>query len=244
MFTCATATAFGADLEAAIAPACAIEMLHCYSLVHDDLPAMDDDELRHGKPSCHVAFGEATAILAGDALQALAFETIVNSEALSPDARVRVLRAITQAVGWGGMAGGQQLDLDSTGQAMSSDELTALHGAKTGALIRASVETGAIIADCDARRIAALGEFADRVGLAFQVIDDVLDATETTEQLGKPAGSDAELDKRTFVALMGVDAARAHAEALLTQALGTLEGLTPTHGLLAELAVLAVRRRS
>lgn len=244
LFLCATCTAVGGDARSALAPACAIEFLHAYSLVHDDLPAMDDDELRHGVPSTHIRFGEATAILAGDALQALAFRTLAEAPDLPAAARVRALTMLADAAGWDGMVGGQSLDLEAERRRLELPELAALHGAKTGALIRAAIQIGAIVGDPDLSDevFDGLGEFAGQVGLAFQVVDDVLDITATTDTLGKPAGSDLKAGKSTYPGLLGLDEARAYAESLLQSALALHAALPLRHSLLADLAVRSVRR--
>ena len=244
LFLCATCTAVGGDARTALAPACAIEFLHAYSLVHDDLPAMDDDELRHGVPSTHIRFGEATAILAGDALQALAFRTLADAPDVTATARLRALTLLADAAGWNGMVGGQSLDLEAERQRLELPELAALHGAKTGALIRAAIQIGAIVGDPDLSDevFDGLGEFAGQVGLAFQVVDDVLDITATTDALGKPAGSDIKAGKSTYPGLLGLDEARAYAESLLQSALALHAKLPLQHSLLADLAVRSVRR--
>lgn len=244
LFLCATCTAVGGDARTALAPACAIEFLHAYSLVHDDLPAMDDDELRHGVPSTHIRFGEATAILAGDALQALAFRTLADAPDVTATARLRALTLLADAAGWDGMVGGQSLDLEAGRRRLELPELAALHGAKTGALIRAAIQIGAIVGNPALANevFDGLGEFAGQVGLAFQVVDDVLDITATTDALGKPAGSDIEAGKSTYPGLLGLDEARAYAESLLQSALALHAKLPLQHSLLADLAVRSVRR--
>jgi geranylgeranyl pyrophosphate synthase len=244
LFLTATCTAVGGRETAALAPACAIEFIHAYSLVHDDLPAMDDDELRHGVPSTHIRFGEATAILTGDALQALAFRTLAGAPGLAPETRLRALALLADAAGWDGMVGGQTLDLDAEHRSLELPELARLHGAKTGALIRAAVQIGAIVGDpaIDDGMFTALGNFAAHVGLAFQVVDDILDVTASTATLGKPAGSDLRAGKSTYPGLLGLDAARAYAESLLESALRLHDALTLKNTLLADLAVRSVRR--
>ena len=243
LFVCAACDALGGRLDNALAPACAVEFIHCYSLIHDDLPSMDDDALRHGLPSCHVAYGEATAILAGDALQALAFETLAGAPGASPETRVAAIRVLGKACGWEGLVGGQSFDLASEGQALAESRLRDLHAAKTGALIRAAVELGALFAGADDGRLLTVGEFAGRIGLAFQIVDDVLDVTQSTEALGKPAGSDAQADKSTFPALMGEEPALDLSRQLLEEALELLGQAGLHNGPLAELARLAVERK-
>ena len=242
LFVCAACTDLGGRLEDALAPACAVEFIHSYSLIHDDLPSMDDDVLRRGLPSCHVAYGEATAILAGDALQALAFETLAGSAGASPVVRLAALESLARACGWAGLVGGQSLDIASEGCALPESRIRELHAAKTGALIRAAVELGALFAGANDRRLSLLREFAARIGLAFQIVDDVLDVTQSTEALGKPAGSDRKSRKSTFPALLGEVAARNLARQLLDQALERLELAGLQDGQLAELARLAVVR--
>ncbi|NND44878.1 MAG: polyprenyl synthetase family protein [Xanthomonadales bacterium] len=244
MLVCATCTGLGGALEDALAAACAVEFMHAYSLVHDDLPAMDDDALRHGLPSTHIKYGDATAVLVGDALQSLAFETLATAPAGSDAARLRGVQLLAQAVGWQGMAGGQVFDLDSEGKRLSLSDLQGLHAAKTGALISAAVQLGALSGNptLAPETYVLLSEFAARLGLAFQVIDDVLDETQPTDVLGKPAGSDSAAGKSTYPALMGVDAAREFADQLLTEALSMHERAGLNHNLLAQLAVMAVDR--
>ena len=205
----ATGTAFGADAASLDAPAAAVELIHAYSLVHDDLPAMDDDSLRRGKPTVHVAFDEATAILAGDALQSLAFELLTDA-ALPAETRVPMLRELAIAAGAGGMCGGQALDIDATGNgaSISAEALQRLHALKTGALLRASIRLGAFAAGVDAATLQRLDAFADALGLAFQIRDDLLDIEGDSATLGKTAGKDAAQAKATFPALLGVDASR------------------------------------
>ena len=222
LLTCATTASLGCDPAVALAPACAVEFLHAYSLIHDDLPSMDDDDLRRGRPTVHVAFGEATAILAGDALQALAFETLIHNAALPPAARLDMVDVLSRAAGWRGMVGGQAFDMDATGRAITFGELELMHRAKTGALLTASVELGAIAANAGADVRAALREFGAAIGLAFQVVDDMLDVTQSTDQIGKRAGSDAAGGKNTFPGLLGVSGARARALALHGDAMNAL----------------------
>ncbi|MUV15328.1 polyprenyl synthetase family protein [Noviluteimonas gilva] len=210
----AAGTAFGATLDALDAPAVAVELIHAYSLVHDDLPAMDDDALRRGKPTVHVAFDEATAILAGDALQSLAFDVLAHAPA-DAQRRVDMLAELARASGVAGMCGGQALDIDATGGAkITVAELERLHAMKTGALLRASVRLGAIAAGVDASTRARLDTFADALGLAFQVRDDLLDVEGDSASLGKTAGKDAAQQKATFPALLGLDATRARLSTL------------------------------
>ncbi len=206
---------FGTDPHRLDAPAMAVELIHAYSLVHDDLPAMDDDALRRGKPTTHIAFDEATAILAGDALQTRAFSLLAEA-ALPAELRVACLQALAHASGAAGMCGGQALDIDATGQLQSLDALTRMHALKTGALIRAAVRMGALCGHAPATDLARLDQFADALGLAFQVRDDILDVEASSEQLGKTAGKDVAQDKSTFPALLGMDGAKARLAELST----------------------------
>jgi geranylgeranyl pyrophosphate synthase len=244
MLVCGACAAVGGHVEDALAPACAIEFVHAYSLVHDDLPAMDDDELRHGLPSNHVKFGEANAILAGDALQALAFRMLAEAPNVPARTRLRTITLLADAVGWQGMVGGQSFDLAAESQRLELDELEALHAAKTGALIRVAVQIGALVGkpDLSDERFVLLGEFAGRVGQAFQIIDDVLDVTANSEILGKPAGSDVAADKSTYPKLLGVDASRDRAVHLLDDALKFLKRAGLSGGMLEELARRSVER--
>lgn len=215
-------------------PAAAVELLHAYSLIHDDLPCMDDDVLRRGKPTCHVAFGEATALLAGDALQGLAFEVLADATLRETH---RALRQLAHAVGSRGMAGGQAVDLASSGQKLDLVALESMHRLKTGALIQAAVRLGA---DCGriltAAEHDALDRYAAAVGLAFQVVDDVLDVEGTAQTLGKTAGKDAQQGKSTYVTLLGLAAARQRIETLRTEARDALSAFGSAARRLGELA--------
>lgn len=242
MLTCASCMAFGGRLEDALPPACAVELIHTYSLVHDDLPAMDDDALRRGKPSCHAAYGEAVAILVGDALQALAFEVLADAPGVSAANRAAAVSLLAEAVGWRGMVGGQAFDMASEGQRLGLAELKALHAAKTGALLSAAVQIGVLFANASEAQMAVAKAFGDRVGLGFQIIDDVLDVTSDTATLGKPAGSDQQADKSTFVTLMSLDEARREARALSKEASDLLQQAGLQDTLLAELGRQAVER--
>ncbi|MBW8369217.1 MAG: polyprenyl synthetase family protein [Arenimonas sp.] len=222
----AAGTAAGADETLLDAPAAAVELIHAFSLVHDDLPAMDDDDLRRGQPTVHVAFDEATAILAGDALQSLAFELLA---AAPGDASLRVawLATLAQATGAAGMCGGQALDMDATGQRLQPAALQQLHALKTGALIRASVRMGALAGGAAPAVIAALDEYASALGLAFQIRDDLLDIEGDSAQLGKTAGKDQAQEKSTYPSLLGMDGARtelARQAQRMTDALAGLPG--------------------
>ncbi len=214
----------GTDLSLLDAPAAAIECVHAYSLIHDDLPAMDDDALRRGQPTCHKAFDEATAILAGDALQTLAFEILANGE-MHPDAkRIEMVAALAKAAGASGMCLGQALDLSAEGRLVPLEELEKIHVNKTGALIRCAVQLGALASgNIDPVVTSHLDRFAYAIGLAFQVQDDILDITSDTETLGKPQGSDIEAQKSTYPSLLGLEQAQEKAQALYKEALHALK---------------------
>ena len=246
MLVSATCAALGAPTSRAMPAACAIEFIHAYSLIHDDLPAMDDDEIRHGLPSAHIAFGEANAILAGDSLHSLAFQTIAESNQHAPPEKLEMIQLLASAAGWSGMAGGQCLDIAAEGKDLSLEELKTLHAAKTGALIRVAVQIGAVSAaphKASAEQFVLLSKFGDLMGLAFQVMDDVLDVTQSTEVLGKPAGSDEALQKNTFPKLMGIDNARALAEELIGNATHLLDELGLSAPGLYHLSQLVVNRQ-
>ena len=219
------AAELGKSVQAACEQAAAaVECIHVYSLVHDDMPAMDNDTLRRGKPTCHVRYGEATALLTGDALQTLAFELLSQTNGLPADRQLHMIRTLAAASGSLGMAGGQAVDLDNVGKSLSQTELEAMHRLKTGALIRAAVLLGALSCpDLDDAALEKLDRYAACLGLAFQVVDDVLDCSADTTTLGKTAGKDAEADKPTYVKLMGLDAARRYAEELVAEALAQLQ---------------------
>jgi farnesyl diphosphate synthase/geranylgeranyl diphosphate synthase type II len=242
----ATGEALGAPLELLDCAAAAVELIHVYSLVHDDLPAMDDDDLRRGRPTCHRAFDEATAILTGDALQARAFEILTHSSAqIAAHARLEMLRVLADAIGTRGMAGGQAIDLEAVKQPMDETALERMHRQKTGALIQASVLLGAISAGCqEGAERAALAEFGAEIGLAFQIQDDILDVEGTTATLGKRAGADAHLVKPTYPAVLGLDQARARAQLRRDRAIAALAPLGPTFAHLREFSHFLVARAS
>ena len=241
----ATAQALGQDGPQLDPAACAVELIHAYSLVHDDLPAMDDDALRRGRPTCHIVFGEAMAILAGDALQALAFELLADDAMQRIDAAtgMAMLRALGRACGAEGMAGGQALDLAAVGRKLTLAELEHMHACKTGALIRASVQLGALISGVDADTLQALDRYASAVGLAFQVRDDILDVEGESAVIGKTAGKDAAAAKPTFPSIIGLDASRARLAELTDTALAAIAPLGARATLLEELALYAAHRR-
>jgi geranylgeranyl diphosphate synthase, type II len=208
--------------DAVMAPACATELIHTYSLIHDDLPSMDDDETRRGRPTCHRAFDEATAILAGDALLTLAFEIVMGEDRLEPERRVAIAEELSRANGHAGMAGGQAVDLESEGLPPSIDLVRYIHTHKTGEPIRAAVLVGALAAGADAEGISALSAYGERIGMAFQIADDLLDETGTEESMGKAVRKDAARGKQTYPAVAGIEGSRAAASALLEEALAAL----------------------
>ena len=229
-----------AACEAALA---AVECIHVYSLVHDDMPEMDNDTLRRGKPTCHVAFGAATALLVGDALQTLAFDALSRETALPATRQLRMLNALAQASGSMGMAGGQAIDLANVGRDLPQDQLEQMHSLKTGALIRAAVQLGGLSCpDVNDEALAALDVYAAKLGLAFQVIDDVLDCEADTATLGKTAGKDADADKPTYVKLLGLDAARDYAAQLINEAVAALAPFGARATRLRELAEFTIGR--
>ncbi len=272
MLVYASGIAMGANEEKLDAAAVAVELIHCYSLVHDDLPAMDDDSLRRGQPTVHVAFDDATAILAGDALQSLAFD-VLASASLAPEPLVAMLVELAHASGASGMCGGQALDIDATGAGakkgqsescaddppqivdqvvklhsdpfslpLSVRDLEHLHALKTGALLRASVRMGALAAGADAMRLTTLDRFADALGLAFQIRDDLLDIEGDSTSLGKTAGKDAAQDKATFPGLIGIDGSRARLQQLATLMSDALAAIDTDTTALAALGRLAIER--
>jgi farnesyl diphosphate synthase/geranylgeranyl diphosphate synthase type II len=221
--------------------AAALECLHSYSLVHDDLPAMDDDDLRRGQPTCHIAFSEATAILAGDGLQALAFDLLATAE-LPAAIQVSLIRSLARGSGVDGMVLGQAIDLAAVDHALDLVQLENMHRHKTGALIRASVAMGAICAGANATQMAGLDEYASAIGLAFQVQDDILDVISDTATLGKQQGADIARNKPTYVSLLGLDAAKTKASELHRQALGALDGFGESATPLRQLASYIIER--
>lgn len=241
----ATGKALGIPLDRIDIPACSLEMMHAYSLVHDDLPAMDDDDLRRGKPTCHKAFDEATAILAGDALQALAFTLLaLNNDAdISDTAKLNMVKILGDASGAAGMAAGQAIDLESVGRQLTLSELENMHSHKTGALIKASVLLPAMLIDqSNESLLARLDKYAGAVGLCFQIVDDILDVVSDTETLGKTQGADIALNKPTYPALLGLDGARAHARNMHEEALSAIDGMGPDFDELRMLSNYIVER--
>jgi farnesyl diphosphate synthase len=220
---CGSATPERAVLDSA---ALAVEFVHVYSLIHDDLPCMDDDVLRRGRPTVHVAYDEATAMLAGDALQAEAFRVLAEAPATAA-VRAELMRDLARAIGTAGMCGGQAIDLDATGRSLDLAELETMHRMKTGALLLASIRMGALAAGADAATLGALDRYGRAIGLAFQIVDDVLDVASTSEVLGKTAGKDAQKNKPTYVSVLGLAAARERAERLRQDAMRALDDLEP-----------------
>ncbi|WP_460804001.1 (2E,6E)-farnesyl diphosphate synthase [Microbulbifer agarilyticus] len=227
----ASALALGGEACAANchAAAAALECIHAYSLVHDDLPAMDDDALRRGRPTCHIQFDEATAILAGDALQCQAFELLAAAP-LAADLKVQLIAELAQASGARGMVAGQAIDLAAVDQSLTLEQLKHMHRLKTGALITASARTGALIGGADEAQLMAITRYAEAIGLAFQVQDDILDVTANTETLGKTQGADAARNKPTYVSLLGLEGAKAKAKELHREAHEALQELSPQAG--------------
>lgn len=240
----APATVTAAQRDAALRAACAVELIHAYSLVHDDMPCMDNDVLRRGKPTVHVQFGEAQALLAGDALQAFAFELLTPADsAIAAPTQATLCRLLARAAGSAGMAGGQAIDLASVGMALTESALCEMHRLKTGALLQASVLMGAVCGPVSTTAFEALSDYGAVMGLAFQVVDDILDVVADSTTLGKTAGKDAAADKPTYVSLLGLERAQAYAQELLAQAHAALTrtGLPDTRAL-AGLADKVVRR--
>jgi geranylgeranyl diphosphate synthase type II len=244
----AAGEAVNADSSEVMPLACAVEMVHTYSLIHDDLPAMDDDDLRRGKPTCHKVFGEAIAILAGDALLTRAFHLLVEAPAgsvtESVSRRLRAAAILGEACGTTGLIGGQVMDLESEGKEIGAADLERMHRAKTGALLSACVRGGAVLGGAWPEDEERLARYASAVGLAFQIVDDVLDASEGAEQLGKTAGKDAAALKATYVRIHGLERSRALSRELLAEAKAAVSELGPRAALLEELARLIVERRA
>jgi farnesyl diphosphate synthase len=241
----ASAALFNVDEKCALRTASAVEMIHCYSLIHDDLPAMDDDDLRRGQPTCHVKFDEATAILAGDALLTKAFEVLAGEETHGdPRVRAELVLALALAAGDEGMVGGQMLDLKAEKSTLDMPQITRLQRMKTGALIQVSCEAGAILGKASKGARHALKGYAHDLGLAFQIVDDLLDVEGTPEEVGKQTGKDQAAGKATFVSLLGVERAREQADLLCDQAIEHLEIFTEKADMLRGLARFVVKRRA
>jgi len=245
VITYATGAALGISLDRLDVAACSVEMMHAYSLVHDDLPAMDDDDLRRGLPSLHRKFDEATAILAGDALQALAFTALAtnNDDALPAQTRLQMVAVLGEASGANGMAAGQAIDLESVGKTLNLEQLEDMHRHKTGALIRASARLAVLVAEKANDSLAAkIDSYADAIGLSFQIVDDILDITGDTETLGKTQGADVAMNKPTYPALLGLDGAKEHAQHMHAAALESLAGLGSEFDELRELSGFIINR--
>ena len=240
----ASCRAVAGNPEAALRAAVAVELIHAYSLIHDDMPCMDNDVLRRGKPTVHVQFGQAPAMLAGDAMQALAFEVLTPDSRVPPMLQARLCGLLARAAGHAGMAGGQAIDLASIGRSLDEEALRDMHRRKTGALLQASVLMGAACGETSAVAWSALADYGAAIGLAFQVVDDILDVTQASDILGKTAGKDQDHNKPTYVSVLGLDAARRHADALRAQAHAALarSGLGPAASLLSTLADKVVER--
>ncbi|MFT6309797.1 MAG: geranylgeranyl pyrophosphate synthase [Porticoccus sp.] len=222
--------------------AAAIECIHCYSLIHDDLPAMDDDNLRRGQPTNHIKFDEATAILAGDALNTAAFEILANLETTTAHTKIELIKILSSTAGARGMVAGQYIDLQAADQVITSDHLRSMHQLKTGALIRAAVALGATAAGVSDAQLKALDDYANAIGLAFQVVDDILDIESSTEQLGKQQGADVEQNKSTFPSLMGLEKTKAEAAYLHQQAIASLASFGASANGLRQLADYIIQR--
>jgi geranylgeranyl pyrophosphate synthase len=245
ILTIATAEIYGAEERELLPAACAIEMVHTYSLIHDDLPAMDNDNLRRGRPTCHVVFGEAMAILAGDALLTQAFRSLAEAQALKGEIKVRVIAEVAQAAGTvRALIGGQVLDLLCEGKPVDGAQLDEIHRAKTGALIRCAVRLGALIGGASERELRLLTDYGEKAGLAFQIADDLLDETATSEQLGKTAGKDAAKQKATYTALYGVDGAQQRAGQLCQEAIRAVRAMARNTKTLEEIVRFIVERKS
>jgi len=239
----AAAEAVGGLPEHALIPAAAVEILHTYTLIHDDLPAMDDDALRRGRATCHIAFDEATAILAGDALLTMAFEWLTRTNCLPPYSAIDLVRELASAAGSTGVIGGQMSDIEGETKPLTIEQLIYIHTHKTGDLIRAAVRMGAMTAGVSPDHLAALSTYAQKIGLAFQIADDVLNATATELELGKSSGTDVDAGKMTYVAAYGIDGARAKAAVLIAESKDALSSLAGTSNPLFDLADYIVSRR-
>jgi geranylgeranyl diphosphate synthase, type II len=245
ILTIATGEIFGSEEQELLPAACSLEMIHTYSLIHDDLPAMDNDDLRRGRPTCHIVYGEAMAILAGDALLTQAFGSLADYQSFDSDKKVRVISEVAHAAGTSrALIGGQVLDLESEGKPVTGEMLEEIHRAKTGALIRCAVRLGAIIGNADEFELEALTLYGEKAGLAFQVADDLLDETATSEELGKTAGKDAASQKATYTALFGIDGARIMADRLSQEAISAVRSIDRDTRVLQEIAKFIIDRRS
>jgi geranylgeranyl diphosphate synthase type II len=234
----------GGEGDGALAPACALEFIHTYSLIHDDLPAMDDDDTRRGRPTCHRAFGEATAILAGDALLTLAFGIVAADGRLAPDRRAAVVRELAEANGSLGMAGGQEADLEAEGAEPSLEAIEFVHVRKTALPLAAAVRVGALAAGAGREDLEALTAFGRSAGLAFQIVDDLLDVTGTAEEMGKAVGKDVARGKMTYPGVVGIEESRRRARELVDRAVGAVERFGPRARPLVDIARYIAERRS
>jgi geranylgeranyl pyrophosphate synthase len=236
---------FGTSAEKLLRTAAAVEMIHTYSLIHDDLPAMDDDDLRRGRETCHLKFDEATAILAGDCLQALAFQTIAEDENLDFEVRIKLISEIARAEGTPfGMVAGQYFDLEAEGQNIAIEQLERIHQSKTGAMITVSAQAGAIIANASEKEFEAITNYAEKLGLLFQITDDLLDITQPTEVLGKTAGKDLTAEKATYPSLYGLEKAQKMAEKVHAEACGALDQIEKDTEILRELVDFILYRKA
>ena len=243
-YSAATAIASTCKPDILDYPACAIELIHTYSLIHDDLPAMDDDDLRRGKPSCHKAFDEATAILAGDALHSRAFELLADAPGPNAEQRVKMIKVLAAAAGPRGMVGGQAIDIAATDSDITLSQLQTMHEMKTGALIRAALALGGIASNASQTQLQALDNYGRHIGLAFQVADDILDVESDSATLGKTQGKDAEANKPTYVKLMGLEGAKSEAQRLLVEALTSLDCFGESADHLRDLARYIIERKN
>lgn len=234
----------GGKTEDAINLACAVEMIHTYSLIHDDLPCMDNDDFRRGKPSCHKAYGEEYALLAGDALLTLAFETALSSKNITSENLIKATKLLANSAGFAGMVGGQVLDLQSESETPSLERLEAIDRLKTGALIKASVLLGCYAANvCDDEKLAAAAKYAECIGSAFQIVDDILDVTSDSETLGKPVGSDEKNEKMTYVSFMGIENSQKTVDELTKKAIESLDSFDADTDFVKELALSLAKRK-
>lgn len=240
----ATTETMGGDVNKALSAACALEMIHTYSLIHDDLPCMDNADFRRGKPALHKAFRESHAVLAGDFLLTYAFEVLASDKNLNSTQKLMLIELLAKNAGSKGMIAGQIMDLEAEGKKINLECLRLIHRNKTGALITASIEFGGIIANCSSFHMNILRNFSEHIGLAFQIVDDILDATESRQNLGKDSASDLKNDKATYVALMGLEESKRLAQELYQFALDELKKLPANAGLLASLAELVVKRQN
>lgn len=234
----------GGDNEDLVLPfACAMEMIHTYSLIHDDLPAMDNDDLRRGKATNHKVYGEAMAILAGDALLNLAFETAISAKGILSDRKIKAIEIMSESSGWDGMIGGQVVDIESEGKKITLDELRYIHKLKTGALIKAACMMGAVLAGVDDKTLGLIEKYAENLGIAFQIQDDILDVTANEEELGKPVGSDEKNEKSTYVTLCGLEKAKEYVKEYTDKALECIEGFGKKAEFLVKLTEFLLNRK-